>query len=144
MVLSGWQPSVILVPPWQSADRGQVCLPSEMTWARAGSSVPLRGCFKTPVGSDRDYPGDKGFFPHCHMYCPCPNPGCRAASRLVIKALVLCPSPCHHLPQKLHFHVRGLFLLRGGCEDKQWKEGLKKKSVQNRQNTNIRTLVKRA
>lgn len=41
MVLSGWHPSVIPIPPWQSTDHGQVSFPSEMTWARAGGSVPL-------------------------------------------------------------------------------------------------------
>lgn len=54
-------PFVILIPPWQSPDHGQVCLLSEMTWARAGGSIPLLGSSKVSVGSGRDYPGDKGF-----------------------------------------------------------------------------------
>lgn len=114
-------------PPWQGPDPGQVCLPSKMTWARAGGSVPLWDCLRClSVRSGRDNPGDEGFSPLPHgLIAPCPNPGCRAASWLVIKALVLRPSPCLPLTQKLHFHVRGLFLLREGCEDKQWKEGLK-------------------
>lgn len=56
---------------------------------------------------------------------PCPNPGHWAPSQLVIKALAPCPSLCHHLPQNLQSQVWGLFLLKGGCEDKQQREGLK-------------------
>lgn len=65
MVLSGWQPCVILIPPWQSPDRCQVCLLSEMTWVRVGGgSVPLLGSSKVLWGVEEITLGVRAF-PHC-------------------------------------------------------------------------------